>query len=219
MPITIEAVEQARDDLVAAIDDSNTQNVIFDAGVIAGSIIDVLRNNVQNIRTSIAQNEIPFQDINFILQRLQDFHVLLTKYFVRVAAKYKVLLEKVGGFVLSGTEDFSLRSIKNLSQISSIEKDWKEYEQFDTQVCDSAEEFFNDARKTAVNIALSKSDQTRVTQNCLLFATKVQMFVDTKKDLFKRFNELLQQQRTVHIPRMLQMSQSLIEKKQFIFVD
>ncbi|VVB80856.1 Uncharacterised protein [uncultured archaeon] len=216
MPVSLEAVEKARDELVAAIDDDKNQALIYDLGVITGTLVDFLRSSAQDIKNSAFQGQIPADLIKSVLEHLEDFHILSTRYFVRVASKYKVLLEKVQALVLSRTEDFSLRSVKNLSQITIIEKDWKEYEFIDTKACDAAEDFGREVATIVKNII---DYQAEPVKNCMLFAANLQMFVDAKEGIFRRFNDLLVQQRTAHIPRMLQAAQSLIEKKQSVFID
>lgn len=214
MPITIEAVEQARNNLVAAIYDDKNQKLIFDVGVAAGRIVDFLKDFAQNISNSASQGQVSIDLIEIVLNRLEDFHVLSTQYFVRIAAKYKMLLEKIDNYISSETEDFSLKSINNLSQMINIKKDWKNYEYIDTRACDAAEEFGREVATIVNNIKY----QADVEKNSKLFAIKLQMFVNTKADIFNNFNALLLQQRTVEIPRMLQVSQTLIEKKEFIFI-
>lgn len=214
--IFIKDIEQARNNLLAAIDEERNQNLIYDVGVITGTIIDFLKRSAQNIKNSASQDQIPADLIKSVLEHLENFHVLSTQYYVRVATKYAALVGKIDEFTSLRTKDFSTQSSQNLSQIAAMKKDWKEYEPIDTKVCDAAEEFGRDVATIVANII---SYQSETVKNCKLFAARLQMFVDVKEGIFIRFNELLQQQRTVHIPRALQISQSLIEKKQPVFMN
>lgn len=210
---SIEAVEQAMNNLVETINSSENQSLIFDASVMAGSIVEVLRNNIASIKASVANKEIPLQKVNYLLQRLEDYHILLTKYFVRVAVRYNALVEKVDEFagLPENQEGFTAESRKNLIRIKYMKKHWKDYELIDTQACDAAEEFGRNVQKIITNF--------NNLINCLLFAMELEKFVRSKEGIFSGLNALLQEQRTVDIPRIVQMSQSLIEKRQLIFVD